>query len=57
MSTKNPVSPKGYDKEEAWAHEQNQKAIEEMRRKEAEKKAKGDATDGDDSAGAADKDD
>lgn len=47
---KNPVKPKGYDKEEAWAHEQNQKAIEEMRKKREAEEAKGD-DDGDDEPG------
>ena len=38
-NSKNPVQPKGYDKEEAWAHEENQKAVEAMHKKREQEEA------------------
>ena len=48
--SKNPIVPTGYDQEELWAHEEDQKKIKALKEKEAAEKAKReeDAADDDD---------
>lgn len=46
--SKNPIVPAGYDQEELWAHEENQKLIEAQKKKNAaDKAAKDEAEAGD----------